>query len=78
MTTASSDLENAISVSFLEHLNFESSPYGSKARGLLPPVLKKALDEVEEQWERIGQCQFEAQDKQQCARDEEAKKHRRI
>jgi chaperonin cofactor prefoldin len=59
----------------LEHLNFESSPYGSEGRHLLPPVLKKALDEVEEHWERIGQ-QVEAQDKQQRARDEEPKKHR--
>ena len=78
MTTAPSDLENAIYVSFMEHLSFESSPYGSEARRLLPPVLKKALDEVEEHWERIGHSQVEAQDKQQRARDEEAKKRRRI
>jgi hypothetical protein len=76
MTTAPSEVENAIYVSFLEHLNFESSPYGSEGKHLLPPVLKKALDEVEEHWERIGQSQVEAQDKQQRARDEEPKKHR--
>jgi hypothetical protein len=74
MTTAPSEVENAIYVSFVEHLNFESSSYGSEARRLLPPVLKKALDEVEEHWERIGQWQVEAQDKQQQARDEEGKK----
>jgi hypothetical protein len=73
-TAAPSQVENAIYVSFLEHLNFERSPYGSAARRLLPPVLKKALDEVEEHWERIGQRQVEAQDKQQRGRDEEAKK----
>jgi len=78
METAPSEVDDAIHISFLEHLNFERSPYGAEARRLLPPVLMKALDEVNEQWERIGQRQVEAQDKQQCARDEEAKKPRRI
>ena len=77
MTTAPSDVENAIYVSFLEHLDFESSPFRSEARRLLPPVLKKALDQVEEHWERIGQSRIEAQDKQQRTRDAEAKKHER-
>jgi hypothetical protein len=39
----------------------------------VPAVLRKALDEVNELWERIGQRQVEAQDEQQRARDEEAK-----
>jgi hypothetical protein len=59
MKTAPSEVENAIHVSFLENLNFESSPYGGEARSLLPPVLRKALDEVNEHWERIGQRQVE-------------------
>jgi hypothetical protein len=79
MKTAPSEVENAIHVSFLEHLNFESSPYGEGARRLLPPVLKKALDEVNEHWKRVGQWQVEAQDDEQRTRDNEArKKHRRI
>lgn len=78
MKTAPSEVEDAIHVSFLEHLDFERSPYGAEARRLLPPVLMKALDEVNEQWERIGRRQVEAQDEQQRARDEEAKKQRRI
>ena len=78
METAPSEVDNAIHVSFLEHLNFERSPNGVEARRLLPPVLMKALDEVNEQWERIGQRQVEARDKQQRARDEEAKKQQRI
>jgi len=68
MTNAPSEVDNAIRFSFLEHLNFESSSYGSEARRLLPPVLSKALDEVNEVWERIGQKQVEAQDEQQRAR----------
>ena len=78
MKTAPSEVENAIYVSFLEHLDFERSPYGAQARRLLPPVLMKALDELNEQWERIGQRQVEAQDNQQRARDEAANKQRRI
>ena len=67
------EVENAIHVSFLEHLDFESSPYGAEARRLLPPVLKKALDEVNEHWERMGHRQVEVQDNEQRARDEEAR-----
>ena len=74
MKTAPSEVENAIHVSFLENLDFERSPHGAEARRLLPPVLKKALDEVNELWERIGQRQVDAQDNQQRAREEEAKK----
>ena len=76
MITAPSEVDNAIRVSFLEHLNFESLPFGPEARRLLPPVLRKALDEVNELWERVGQRQVEAQDEQQRTRDEEAKNHR--
>jgi hypothetical protein len=78
MKSGPSEVENAIHVSFLEHLNFESSPYGAEARRLLPPVLMKALDEVNELWERVAQRQVEAQDEQQRARDEERKKQRGI
>ena len=78
MNTAPPEVENAVYVSFLEYLDFDRSPYGAEARRLLPPVLMKALAEVNEQWGRIGQHQVEAQDKQQRARDEEAKKQRRI
>ena len=78
LETAPSEVENAIYVSFLEHLDFESSPAGTNARRLLPPVLKKALDEVNEHWERIGQWQVEAQDNEQRARDEEARNKPRI
>jgi hypothetical protein len=73
MNTAPSELENAIYVSFLENLDFESSSYGGEARRLLPSVLEKALDEVNEHWERIGKQQVEAQDRQQRAREEEAR-----
>lgn len=74
INTAPSEVQEAVHVSFLEHLNFERSPYGAEARRLLPPVLLKALDEVNEQWERIEQWQVDAQDEQQRARDEAAKK----
>ena len=73
LKTAPFEVENAIYVSFLEHLDFESSPYGAKARHLLPPVLRKALDEVNEHWERMGHRQVEVQDNEQRARDEEAR-----
>ena len=78
METAPSEVENAIYVSFLEHLDFESSPAGAEARRLLPPVLKKALDDVNEHWGRIGQRQVEAQDHEQRVRDEVARKKPRI
>src|SRR5215208_6836489 len=43
MKSTTSDVANAIYVSFLENLDFESSPYGAEAKRLLPPVLQKAL-----------------------------------
>ena len=74
MKSATPDVENAIYVSFLENLDFESSPYGPDARRLLPPVLQKALAEVEEHWEDIGKWQVESQENQQRAREERARK----
>jgi hypothetical protein len=74
MKTATSDVENAIYVSFLENLDFESSSYGAEAKHLLPPVLQKALAELNEHWENIGKWQVESQDNQQRAREERARK----
>ena len=65
MNSATFEVENAIYVSFLENLNFESSPYGREAKRLLPPVLEKALLELEEHWEKFGKWQLESQDNQQ-------------
>ena len=58
MKSATSEVENAIYVSFLENLDFESSPYGAEAKRLLPPVLQKALAELNEHWESMGDCAF--------------------
>jgi hypothetical protein len=74
MKSATSDVENAIYVSFLENLDFESSPYGAEAGRLLPPVLQKALAELNEHWENVGKWQVESQDNQQRARGERARK----
>ena len=76
MKSATPEVENAIYVSFLENLNFESSPYGAEARRLLPPALLKALAELNEHWEEIRRWQIEAQDNQQRAREEKAGKKR--
>ncbi|MDR3623212.1 MAG: hypothetical protein P4L85_27915 [Paludisphaera borealis] len=46
---AAPDVENAVNVSYLEHLRFEGRKAGpTKARGLLPPRLHQALIELEE------------------------------
>lgn len=74
MKSATSDVENAIYVSFLENLDFESSPYGAEAKRLLPPMLQKALAELNEHWENIGKWQVESQDNQQRAREERERK----
>jgi hypothetical protein len=74
MKSVTSDVENAIYVSFIENLDFDSSPYGAEAKRLLPPVLLKALAELEEHWENIGKWQVESQDNQQRAREEKARK----
>ncbi len=67
-------VENAIYVSFLENLDFESSPFGAEARRLLSPTLSKMLVELEEHWQQIGEWQVQAQDNQQRAREEKARK----
>ncbi|MBA2731463.1 MAG: hypothetical protein H0U54_01085 [Acidobacteria bacterium] len=74
MKSAASDVENAIYVSFLENLDFESSVYGAEAKRLLPPALQKALAELNEHWENTGKRQVESQDNQQRAREERARK----
>ena len=43
MLNAGIGLENAITVSFLENLEFEADPNGKKARHLLPPKLLELL-----------------------------------
>ncbi len=52
--SASSELKNALNVSFLEHLNFTD---GKKKRrwayNAMPPLMRKAWDEMEEYNERI-------------------------
>ncbi|WP_165247295.1 DUF7674 family protein [Paludisphaera soli] len=46
---AASDVENAVYVSYLEHLRFEGRKAGpTKARSLLPPRLHQALIALEE------------------------------
>jgi hypothetical protein len=77
MKRCTCEVENAIYVSFLENLDFESPPGGAEARRLLPPALAEALVELEAHWRRIGEWQVEAQDNQQRAREEKARKLRR-
>ncbi|PLX91254.1 MAG: hypothetical protein C0620_11830 [Desulfuromonas sp.] len=45
---------NAISVSFLEGLNFEDKKYGKRAKSLLPPELLKLWNEQMEHNQKIG------------------------
>lgn len=70
--SATFELENAIYVSFLENLNFESSAYGVEARRMLPPLLSRMLVELEAHWQQIGEWHSQAQDNQQQARKEKA------
>ncbi|MDQ3754302.1 MAG: hypothetical protein M3371_06170 [Acidobacteriota bacterium] len=72
--SATFEVQNAIYVSFLENLNFETSSFGAEARRLLPPALSKMLVELEEHWQQIGEWQVQAQDNQQRAREEKARK----
>src|SRR4029453_1016487 len=74
MKSATSDVVNAIYVSFLENLDFESSLYGAEAKRLLPPILQEALAELNEHWENNGKWQVESQDNQQRVRKERARK----
>ncbi len=52
---ADSDVENAIYVSFLEHLEFDNSAYRVKAKKLLPPILRKASEELEEHFKKLAE-----------------------
>jgi hypothetical protein len=47
------NVENAVFVSFLENLNFETSPHGSEAERLLSPKLTEMLAELNEHWREI-------------------------
>ena len=57
MKSATPSVENAIYVSFLEHLYFEGSPYGAEARRLLPPKLSEMLVELEEHFQMLRESQ---------------------
>jgi hypothetical protein len=74
MKSATSDVENAIYVSFLENLDFASSPHGPRSKRLLPPVLQKALAELDEHCGKVGKWQVETQDNRQREREEKARK----
>lgn len=50
----SSDILNAIHVSFLEGLNFENRIHGEKAKAMLPPVLAEMWSAQMEHNKRIG------------------------
>ena len=51
---AAPDVENAVNVSYLENLRFDSAAAASmKARELLPPRLRQALTELEEYLGRL-------------------------
>jgi hypothetical protein len=65
MKTAAFDGKNAVYVSFLENLEFASSPYDESARRLLPPSLEKMLSELEDHFQKLYEWQVEAQDNQQ-------------
>jgi hypothetical protein len=59
---ADETMKNAIFVSFLENLNFESSPHGAKAEKLLSPKLTEMLAELNEHWRQIGEWQVAQQE----------------
>ena len=62
MKNALPSVENAIFVSFLENLNFESSPHGAEAERLLSPKLTEMLAELNEHWRQIGEWQVAQQE----------------
>jgi len=62
MKNVSPSVENAIYVSFLENLDFESSPHGAEAERLLPPKLSEMLTELNEHWRQIGEWQVAQQE----------------
>ena len=57
MKSATPYVENAVYVSFLEHLEFEFLPNGEEARRLLPPKLAKMLVELEEHFQKLWEAQ---------------------
>jgi hypothetical protein len=57
MKSASPSVENAVYVSFLEHLEFNSSPFGADAKRLLPPKLSEMLVELEEHFQMLWESQ---------------------
>ena len=61
LKTAKFNLRNAIYVSFLEHINFET-PNGTKARQLLPRILSEMLVELEEHLQMLYEHQLKRQD----------------
>ncbi len=54
---ATPNVENAVYVSFLEHLYFEGSPYGAEAKRLLPPKLSQMLVELEKHFQMLWEAQ---------------------
>lgn len=62
MRNASPSVENAIFVSFLENLDFESSSHGAEAERLLSPKLTEMLAELNEHWRQIGEWQVAQQE----------------
>jgi hypothetical protein len=67
MKSATPNVENAVYVSFLEHLEFDNSPYGAKAKHLLPPKLSKMLIELEEHFQMLWESQQAREAKEQDA-----------
>ena len=57
MKNATPSVENAVYVSFLEHLYFEGSPYGVEAKRLLPLKLSQMLVELEEHFQMLWEAQ---------------------
>ena len=57
MKDASPYVENAVYVSFLEHLEFEILPNGKEARRLLPPKLAEMLVELEAHFQKMWEAQ---------------------
>ncbi len=67
MKSASPSVENAVYVSFLEHLEFDSSPFGAEAKRLLPPKLSEMLVELEEHFQMLLESQQAREAKEQDA-----------
>jgi hypothetical protein len=65
MKSASPNVENAVYVSFLEHLEFTSQPNEAEARHLLPPKLAEMLVELEEHFQKLWESQQAREAKEQ-------------